>query len=80
MPYHFTQPCPTCGRHMRIAVELLGRKVECQHCEAQFVGGAEDDCLGTSSLERPLMERVEEILRRTSPTGISPALEVNETV
>jgi hypothetical protein len=63
---------------MRIAVELLGREVVCQHCEAHFVGGAEDDYLGDNQLDRPLMQRVEEILRRTSPNGLSPSLEVNE--
>jgi uncharacterized Zn finger protein (UPF0148 family) len=66
MPYHFSQPCPTCGRQTRIPVELLGREVSCPHCQASFFGGADDDSTRQMSLEKPLMERVEEILQRTS--------------
>lgn len=66
MPYHFSQPCPTCGRQTRIPVELLGREVSCPHCEASFFGGADDAAPGQMTLEKPLMERVEEILQRTS--------------
>jgi ribosomal protein L37AE/L43A len=67
MPYHFTQPCPTCGRHNRIAVELLGREVCCPHCRAEFVGGADEDASSRTPLERPLLERVDEILSRSLP-------------
>lgn len=71
MPYHFTQPCPTCGRHNRISVELLGRQVSCPHCQAEFFGGGDDDAStgsrASSALERPLLERVDEILRRSAP-------------
>ncbi len=33
----FVRPCPTCGRHLEIRVELLGREVLCRHCSAEFV-------------------------------------------
>ena len=33
--YH--QPCPVCGRSLRIGVALLGRRVYCQHCGGGFV-------------------------------------------
>jgi RNA polymerases M/15 Kd subunit len=32
----FVRPCPTCGRHLEIRVELLGREVQCRHCSAEF--------------------------------------------
>ncbi|ADB17245.1 hypothetical protein Psta_2576 [Pirellula staleyi DSM 6068] len=28
----FYQECPTCGRHLRIRVQYLGRNVTCPHC------------------------------------------------
>ncbi len=34
---HFVRPCPTCGRHLEIKVELLGREVQCRHCSAVFM-------------------------------------------
>lgn len=66
MPYRFTQPCPTCGRQLRIPVELLGREVGCQHCQGQFVAGQEEPLSHTPLHERPLMERVDEMLRQAN--------------
>jgi hypothetical protein len=40
----FLQPCPVCGRTLRIGVMLLGRRVFCQHCGGGFV--AADPALG----------------------------------
>jgi len=34
---HFFQECPTCGRHVRIKAEYLGRRMSCLHCEGEFV-------------------------------------------
>lgn len=34
---YYMQPCPTCGRNLRIRIMYLGRQVICQHCQAQFV-------------------------------------------
>ncbi len=65
MPYHFTQPCPTCGRQLRIAIDLLGREVGCQHCGAEFTGGCDGSSANHATLEAPLLERVEAILRRS---------------
>lgn len=79
MPYHFTQPCPTCGRQNRIALELLGRRVSCPHCQAEFTGGAEEDSSASAALERPLLERVEEILRRSAPVSI-PAAKISNGI
>jgi hypothetical protein len=37
----FGQACPICGRKLRIAVNLLGRRVYCQHCGGGFVAADE---------------------------------------
>lgn len=36
-PVYYHQPCPVCGRTLQIAVELLGKRVYCQHCGGGFV-------------------------------------------
>lgn len=41
---HYHQPCPVCGRTLRIGVTLLGRRVYCQHCGGGFI--AFDPALG----------------------------------
>jgi|688.fasta_scaffold2541874_1 hypothetical protein len=33
---HYYQPCPVCGRSLRIRVSLLGKRVFCQHCGGGF--------------------------------------------
>lgn len=33
----FSQPCPVCGRSLKVSVRLLGRTAACQHCRATFV-------------------------------------------
>ena len=33
---HFFQECPTCGRHVRIKAEYLGRRMSCLHCQGEF--------------------------------------------
>ena len=32
----FVRSCPTCGRALEVRVELLGKRVECVHCGANF--------------------------------------------
>ena len=39
----FAQSCPICGRTLRIAVNLLGSRVYCQHCGGGFM--AADDSM-----------------------------------
>lgn len=54
---YFVRPCPTCGRHLEIRVELLGRRVSCQHCSAEFVA--------TQRSETPWIDaRVDNVLAR----------------
>ncbi|MBC7851956.1 MAG: hypothetical protein IAF94_00825 [Pirellulaceae bacterium] len=33
---HFFQKCPTCGRHVGIKAEYLGRRMSCLHCQGEF--------------------------------------------
>lgn len=33
---YFAQECPSCGRHLQVRLEYLGRPVACQHCQRQF--------------------------------------------
>ncbi len=33
----FQQGCPVCGRRLEIDVNLLGRRVYCQHCGGGFI-------------------------------------------
>lgn len=47
---HYHQPCPVCGRSLRIGVTLLGRRVYCQHCGGGFV--ASDPTLGEATDHR----------------------------
>lgn len=35
-PTLLVQECPTCGRRLIVRIDLLGRTVACQHCQAQF--------------------------------------------
>lgn len=36
-PTLFVQECPTCSRRLLVRIDLLGRTVACQHCQAQFL-------------------------------------------
>ena len=59
----FFQECPTCGRHLRIRVEHLGRQMTCVHCSGILL--AHDSVLrGSSEIIRipSLLDRAEELL------------------
>jgi len=64
---YFHQGCPVCGRTVRIGVQLLGRRVYCQHCGGGF--RACDASLGQAcrdAEERPQSAIVDELLERAS--------------
>ena len=67
MPLHFTQSCPTCGRRLEVHTRLLGQKVACQHCHAEFVAGAMEDDQSWNDSSYDLLARVEQALKRTQP-------------
>lgn len=54
----FNQPCPVCGRALHVRIQLLGRRVYCQHCGGGFT--AVGEALGG----RPVPDRVDELLAR----------------
>jgi hypothetical protein len=57
----YVQSCPTCGRHLQVCVEYLGRRIQCRHCRAVFV--ARDPESATSDTdEEDLLHRVDELL------------------
>lgn len=33
---YFAQECPSCGRHLQVRLEYLGKSVACQHCQRRF--------------------------------------------
>jgi hypothetical protein len=56
----FYQECPVCGRSLRIAVQLFGRKVECVHCGGEFVaiesaGNQRESAAPASLLREPMV-------------------------
>lgn len=57
----FNQSCPVCGRRLSIRLQLLGRRVYCQHCGGGFT--AHDESIGS----RPRVhDRVDDLLARAS--------------
>jgi hypothetical protein len=61
----FVQPCPTCGRRLRVCVEYLGKTIQCRHCRGRFVARDPDGVPLGANPERDLMERVDELLAST---------------
>ena len=61
---YFVRECPTCGRHLHIRVEYLGKKVVCQHCHGKLE--ARDPAAADAPLHEPaqaLLRRADELLR-----------------
>lgn len=57
----FNRSCPVCGRRLQIRVQLLGRRVYCQHCGGGFT--AVDDSLANVETTQ---DRVEDLISRAS--------------
>ena len=77
-PTYFVQECPTCGRHLQIRVEYLGRKVVCQHCRGTLV--ATDPSLvrvDPSQSSTALLRRAEELLETVSRPRSAPPGHIN---
>ena len=70
---YYLQECPTCGRNLRIRVEYLGRKVICQHCNAQF-----EACDPASATYPPeesgiaILQRADELLATVEDLHVRP--------
>jgi hypothetical protein len=69
----FHQGCPVCGRLLSIRVELLGRRVYCQHCGGGFI--AADGSFGRVGRKAQdcriddLLERAEAALQKAADAG-----------
>ncbi len=60
---YFFQECPTCGRHVRVKAEYLGRRLSCLHCHGEFVAADRESRFeSTSQKTPPLLARVERLL------------------
>jgi hypothetical protein len=59
-PTYFLQSCPTCGRHLQIRVEYLGRAVACDHCRGKFI--ARDSSNSPPVDPADLLHRANELL------------------
>lgn len=57
----FDRACPVCGRMLHIRVQLLGRRVYCQHCGGGFT--AVDEALAG---DPPACDRVDDLIARAS--------------
>jgi len=71
-PVYYHQPCPVCGRTLQIAVELLGKRVYCQHCGGGFLAlddarqPADAQPAGVPHKVDELLERAAEALERAA--------------
>jgi hypothetical protein len=63
---YYHQGCPVCGRTLEINVNLLGRRVYCQHCGGGFV--AMDASMGgcDPSNREAAVDRVDALLERAA--------------
>jgi hypothetical protein len=57
-PVYFVRECPTCGRHLHIRVEYLGKKVVCQHCHGKL------EARDPAAADGPIIDPAESILLR----------------
>ena len=64
----FAQECPSCGRHLQVRLEYLGRFVACSHCQRQFEALA---ATRQSDSGEDLLNRANELLA-TVETGYWP--------
>ncbi len=68
----FVRACPTCGRSLEVRVELLGRKVECEHCGANFVANEASDRDQDSRIEQ-VLARAQKYIDSVCPADHSTA-------
>jgi len=59
---YFAGSCPTCGRMLEIRVELIGKEVCCQHCNAHFVATLHPNAHVTDRQIDLLLDRADQYL------------------
>jgi hypothetical protein len=63
----FVQECPTCGRHLQIHVEYLGKQVICQHCRGRLIAcDPNSNRYGGGSAADALLKRAADLLHDVS--------------
>lgn len=71
---HFFQECPTCGRHVRMKAEYLGRRMSCLHCEGEFIATDRESRFdAVESRASGLLQSLETALRVDPPLMASQA-------
>jgi hypothetical protein len=69
-PYFF-QDCPTCGRHVRIKAEYLGRRMSCLHCEGEFTASDRESRFDAPETRgMGLLHTVESLLGASPPAMV----------
>lgn len=63
---YYHQHCPVCGRLLQIRVNLLGKRVYCQHCGGGFRALDEQMQLGSGEPSRSAADRADELLRQAA--------------
>ncbi len=63
---YYHQHCPVCGRTLQIRVQLLGRRVYCQHCGGGFVALDEHTTPFSSSSLKSTAARADELLEKAA--------------
>ncbi len=72
---YFVRECPTCGRHLYIRVEYLGKKVVCQHCHGNLEArDPETPGIGSFETTESLLRRADELLDNSSKETAQPRL------
>jgi hypothetical protein len=72
-PTYFVQECPTCGRHLQIRVEHLGRRVVCQHCQGHLIATDPANArLDHATSGNALLRRADELLEAFSQRKPQP--------
>ena len=62
----FVRECPTCGRHLHIRVEYLGKRVVCQHCHGRLEArDPSTSGIGAFDATESLLRRADELLHHS---------------
>jgi hypothetical protein len=70
----FRQNCPACGRGLQVRVHYLGKPVQCQHCQADFIACQPGDEGEASKSGLALIARADELLKAVEAYRASEAV------
>jgi hypothetical protein len=63
---YYHQRCPVCSRMLQIRVQLLGRRVYCQHCGGGFLATDEPSAPSCGGAFQSAADRADELLERAA--------------